>query len=65
MDIIPLLPNDYYLHLEILRNLPSPYKELAERTNMTSSWNEYENIIWETVEKERTLPYLSYEFLII
>ena len=55
MDIIPLLPNDYYLHLEILRNLPSPYKELAERTNMTSSWDEYENMVNETLEKERTL----------
>ena len=57
MDIIPLLPNDYYLHLEILRNLPSPYKELAERTNMTSSWDEYEGMVNETLEKERTLPF--------
>ena len=57
MDITPLLPNDYYLHLEILRNLPSPYKELAERTYMTSSWDEYENKTWDTVEKERTLPF--------
>ena len=57
MDIIPLLPNDYYFHLEILRNLPSPYKELAERTNMTSSWDEYEGMVNETLEKERTLPF--------
>ena len=57
MDIIPLLPNDYYLHLEILRNLPSPYKELAERTYMTSSWNEYEDNTRETLEKERASPF--------
>ena len=57
MGIIPLLPNDYYLHLDILLNLPSPYKELAERTNMTSSWDEYEGMVNETLEKERTLPF--------
>ena len=60
MDITPLLPNGYYLHLEILRNLPSPYKELAERTYMTSSWDEYEDIIWDTLEKERTLTLLKF-----
>ena len=54
MDIIPLLPNDYYLHLNTLLNLPSPYKELAERTYMTSSWDEYDDKTGETLEKERT-----------
>ena len=55
MDIIPLLPNDYDRWIDLLLNLPSPYKELGERTYMTSSWDEYENITWETLEKERTL----------
>ena len=42
--ITPYLQESYRIWRETLLSLPSPYKELGEKTAMISSMDEYDNI---------------------